>query len=90
MDPKTDTHQIQTLSITAINPKNQGLVNKACKWLVKHNNYNRLRDIADGSGDLKAYNKYDQKCQDSFNKFLEYLEDLPKGQQKAIEKSDLY
>ena len=73
--------------LKAINPKNQSLVNKAINWLVKHNSFNDLRDIADGEGDDKAYSKWDKKCVHSFDMYLEYLYDLPKGQQKAIETS---
>tara|TARA_R110002020_G_scaffold51534_2_gene145809 strand:- start:143 stop:379 length:237 start_codon:yes stop_codon:yes gene_type:complete len=76
--------------LQAINPKNQSLVNKAINWLIKHNNYNDLRDIADGNGNAKDYKKYDNKCINSFDKYLDYLYELPKNQQKAIENLDIY
>jgi hypothetical protein len=71
----------------AINPKNQSLVNKAISWLVKYERYNDLRDIADGDGDDKAYKAADKLCQNSWDKYLGYMEELPKNQQKAIEKA---
>jgi len=74
----------------AINPKNQALVNKAIQWLEKHNAFNDQRNIADDIGDEKAYNKLDKKCESSYDKFLEYMEELPKNQQNLIYKSDLY
>jgi hypothetical protein len=36
--------------IEAIKSKNQGKVNRAVNWLVKFNEFDRLRNIADGDG----------------------------------------
>lgn len=78
--------------LKAINPKNQSLVNKAINWLVKHNNYNTQRDFISGNlecdeEDSKEWRAIDKKCVHSFDMYLEYLYELPKGQQKAIETS---
>jgi hypothetical protein len=74
----------------ATNPKNQGKLNKAIDWLKKYNSFNELRDIADGNGDEKEWNKYQRFCERSFDKYLEYCAELPKGQVTLIEKSELY
>ena len=74
----------------AINPKNQTTVNKAIQWLEKYNRADILRNVADGEGNEKAFNKHDMECEKSFNKYLEYISELPKNQVKAIEKSELY
>jgi hypothetical protein len=72
------------------NKANLKHVKSAVNWLIKHNEADRLRNIADGDGDERAYNKYDKQCQKTFDKYLEYSEELPKYQIKQIEKSILY
>ena len=74
----------------AINPKNQSIVNKAIAWLDKYNKADDLRNIADGEGDEKAYRKYDRECEKTFDKFLDYMSEMPKNQQLAIYKSKIY
>lgn len=74
----------------AINPKNQSIVNKAIAWLEKYNKADDLRNIADGEGDEKAFSKHDRQCEKTFDKFLEYMSELPKNQQSAIYKSEKY
>jgi len=74
----------------AINPKNQSIVNKAISWLEKHNKANDLRNIADGDGNEKEFKKHDKECENTFNKYLDCVSELPKNQQKAIESSDFY
>ena len=74
----------------AINPKNQSLVNKAMQWLEKHNLANTLRDDADGSGDEKAYRVADRRCEHTYDRFLDIMEELPGNQRAAIYNSDLY
>jgi hypothetical protein len=71
--------------IQAINPKNQSLVNKTVKYLEKYFYYNDLRDSADDEGDVKTWKAYDKKCADTFDKYLEHLHMLPKGQQTIID-----
>jgi len=72
------------------NKANLKQVKSAVNWLIKHNEADRLRNIADGDGDDKAYNKHDRQCEKTFDKYLEYCEELPKYQIKLIEKSILY
>lgn len=76
----------------AINPKNQATLNKAIQWLTKYNAYNNQRDVIDNNegDDTTAWRRINKKCEDSFDKYLDYCYDLPKGQVKAIEKSELY
>ena len=74
----------------AINPKNQTKLNKAIQWLKKYNEADTLRNLADGEGDVKAFNKHEKECEKAFNKYLDYVSELPKNQVKAIEKSELY
>ena len=72
------------------NKANLKHVKSAVNWLIKHNEADRLRNIADGDGNNRAYNKYDRQCEKTFDKYLEYSEELPKYQIKQIEKSILY
>jgi hypothetical protein len=72
------------------NKANLKHVKSAVNWLIKHNEADRLRNIADGDGNNRAYKKHDKQCQKTFDKYLEYSEELPKYQIKQIEKSILY
>jgi len=72
------------------NKANLKHVKSAVNWLVKHNEADKLRNIADGDGNDRAYNKHNRQCEKTFDKYLEYCEELPKYQIKQIEKSILY
>jgi hypothetical protein len=72
--------------IKAINPKNQSLVNKAVKYLQKYYELNDLRNVADNNGAEKELKKYNRMCEDVFDKYLDALGMLPKGQQQIIDK----
>lgn len=74
------------MQITAINKKNQALVNKAVKWLVKHNEANCLRDIADSTDDNELFIYADKLCQKTFDSYLEITAELPKREIAQIEK----
>jgi hypothetical protein len=74
------------MKIQAITSKNQSKVNKAVKYLVKYNDLNDLRNIADDNDNMKDVSKYNRLCEDAFNKYLESMYYLPKNQQKVIEK----
>lgn len=76
--------------MTAVNSKYQSTVNKAVAWLEKYNTNNDLREHADNIGDERMYKKYDRLCEKQFDKFLEYMDELPKREQKQIYKSELY
>ena len=83
------------MKIKSITPKNQTLVNKAVNWLVKHNEYNTQRDfISDNleceEWESKEWKQINKKCENSFDKYLEYFDELPKREQQQIEKSKLY
>ncbi len=85
------------MKITAIKSKNQSAVNKAVNWLVKYNTFNTSRDfISDNldeyceEEDSKEWRKVNKKCEDSFDKYQEYCEELPQYEVKNIEKSELY
>lgn len=73
--------------VKIINPKNKSLVNRAVSNLIKYNEANRLRDIADGDGDEKAFRKLDRRCETLFDKYLSIVDELPKNQVKLIEKA---
>jgi hypothetical protein len=78
------------MQIQSINKAHQSKVNKAVYWLSTYNNFNNLRDQADGNGDEKLYKALDKKCAHSFDKYLDYAYELPKREREKIEKSDLY
>lgn len=75
------------MEIKIINPKNKSLVNRAVSNLIKYNEANRLRDIADGDGDDKAFRKLERRCEVLFDKYLSIVDELPKNQVKLIEKA---
>lgn len=74
----------------AITAKHQANVNRAMLWLEKYNAFNDQRDQADGDGDEAFYRKLDTKCERAFDKFLTYMDELPKNQQKVIYNHPLY
>ncbi len=69
----------------SINPKNQKLVNKSIKWLLKYKDYNTQRNICDSNGDEKGWNKFNKKCELYYDKYLESTELLPKREIQNIE-----
>ena len=72
--------------ITAITKKHQTMVNRACQWLIKYNEANDQRDLADNNGDEKMYRKYDRLCEKAWDKYLECTSELPKREVNQIEK----
>lgn len=76
--------------ITVKNKTNLKYVKSAVNWLIKYNEANRLRDIADGDGDEKAWNKANATCERTFDKYLDAIDTLPNYQIKLIEQSKLY
>lgn len=78
------------MNLQAIKPKNQGKVNRALNWLIKYNDFNNQRNIADGDGNEREFNRLDKKCLNTWDKFSEYLEELPKYEQNQILKSKFY
>jgi hypothetical protein len=76
----------QYMTIIAITKKNQPLVNRATKVLVKYNELNNLRDIADGDENLREFKKLDRLCAAAFDKYEDICFQLPKREINQIEK----
>jgi len=74
------------LVMKAINPKNQTTVNRCLKALDRYNHLNDLRNVADNNGDERSVRKLDRQCEEVFDRYLNHLYELPKNQQKQIEK----
>jgi len=79
--------------IKSITPKNQKLVNKAVKWLVKYYDFNTKRDYISDNLDCeddesKEWRAINRKCEKAFDKYLDCLWDLPKREQINIEKRE--
>ncbi len=80
------------MNVKSINPKHQKLVNKVVSWNTKYEQANTQRDLAydntecEYEEDDKVWRKWNKVCESTFDKYLEYLEMLPKGEQKNIEK----
>jgi hypothetical protein len=73
-------------TITSKNPKNQGKVNKCVNALNRYYQLNDLRNLADDNDNQKEVKKYNRLCEIAFDKHLTYLYELPKYEQKQIEK----
>jgi hypothetical protein len=71
--------------MTAKNKNNQSLFNRCITALNKYNSLNDLRDKADNEGNEKEVKKYNRLCENSFDKYLDYLYQLPKYEQNRIE-----
>jgi|TARA_B110000046_G_C12776334_1_gene307062 hypothetical protein len=74
---------------------NQSNLNKAVSWITKYNAFNIQRDlIEDGLGgnfdESKEWRRINKKCEDSFQRYEEYCDELPKYEVTRIEKSELY
>jgi len=74
------------MTIIAITKKNQSLVNRAAKWMVKYNELNDLRNAADDADNVKEYRKLDRQCENAYDKYLDYASELPKREVNQIEK----
>ena len=75
--------------IKAINPKNQSLVNKAVKYLMRYDVLNDLRDNEENESEVGCmsakWSKLNRQCEDVFDKHLDAMAMLPKNQQKIIQ-----
>ena len=87
---------MRNTNVIAINPKHQAKVNKAVQWEVKYELANDQRNIVednlyteDQESD-KVWRKWNKQCEKAYDKYLEYMEELPKGEQKNIEKKLQY
>ena len=70
----------------AINPKNQTIVNRCLKALDRFNELNDKRNDAYNHGDERLVSKLDRQCEEVFDRYLNYLYELPKNQQIQINK----
>jgi hypothetical protein len=72
--------------------KNQVNLNRAIKWLEKYNAFNILRDEIEGQqeNETSEWRRINKKCEDSFDKYQDYCNELPAYQVKLIENSELY
>ncbi len=79
------------MTLQSINPKNQSRVNKAIDWMRKYEEANTKRDLISDNlecddEDSKEWRAINRRCEQAFDKYLDVMYELPKGQQKAIDK----
>ncbi len=79
------------MKLQSINPKNQSRVNKAIDWMRKYEEANTKRDLISDNlecddEDSKEWRIINRRCEQAFDKYLDVMDELPKGQQKAIDK----
>lgn len=80
------------IKVKAINKIHQAKVNKAVYWLSKYEDANTQRDFAsdnnekDFDDECVIWRKYDRICEKSFDRYLDYMSELPKREQNQIEK----
>ncbi len=74
------------------NTKNKRAFNAAIRALVKYNQLDNQRNEIDGEfgSESKQYERIDRKCQDAFDRYQEWCDELPKYEVKRIEQSELY
>ena len=77
--------------LIATNKKNASAFNKCIKALARYNAFNNARDVSDNNGDSDTImNRHNRSCESAFDKYQDYLSELPKYEQKRIENSELY
>ncbi len=73
------------------NSKHQKNINKSIDWLKKYNSFNNERTLIEDNSEFdyieddKKWRAINRKCESSFDKYLTYLDELPKYLQKQIE-----
>lgn len=72
--------------ITALNPENQSLVNKADKLLTQYLLRKDLYDIAMDSNNEEEAEKLDLLCDESFDKLYDVLNELPIEESSRLER----
>jgi hypothetical protein len=84
---KTHTMKTATQSplLVAKNAKNQSKVNKCVRALVAYNKANDERNVLENDGEEKGLNAINRKCENLFDKYLTYADELPKYELKRIE-----
>ncbi len=87
----TDNQHVK--SVIALNPKHQSLVNKVVAWDTKYELANDQRTLAydltefDFEEDDKTWRKWNRACENAYDKYLTYFEELPKREQLNITKT---
>jgi len=77
--------------LTATNKKNVSAFNKCIKALTRYNVLNNLREKSENDGERETVmNRHDRACESAFDRYQDYLSELPKYEQKRIENSELY
>jgi hypothetical protein len=71
----------------AISKKHQANVNKAVYWLAQYKEWNTLRDKFYGEESMANWRMADKKCEKAFDRYLDYLAELPKREAQRIEKA---
>ena len=80
------------LVVKAINAKYQSVVNKAVSWMDKYESADEQRNIASDNTeceyeeDDKLWRKWDRRCVQAYDRYLEYMDELPKREQDNIER----
>jgi len=74
---------------------NQSNLNKAIAWLVKYNAFNAKRDVIYDNLECEEYEskelrRINKKCEDSFDKYECYCDELPAYEVARIEKTELF
>ena len=72
--------------LTARTKKNQTNINKAVYWGKRYEELVNLGYNAENNDDFKLQRKYERKQEDAWNKFVDYFNELPKSEQKRVEK----
>jgi hypothetical protein len=85
---KTKKHTMNTptnnaILFVALKTKNQSKVNKCVRALLAYNKSNDERDML--YNEDKNTNAMDRKCENLFDKYLTYADELPKYELKRIE-----
>lgn len=74
---------MKTQVLVALKPKNQSKLNKCIRALLAYNKANDERDALDNEG--KKVNAIERKCENLFDKYLNYADELPQYEVKRIE-----
>ena len=87
---------MRNTNVKSINPKYQSLVNKAVAWDVKYEFANDQRCIAENDRecdyveDDKLWRKWNKQCEKAYDKYLEFIDELPKRERTNVEKQLQY
>jgi len=75
---------------TIIIPKHATNVNKAIAWNTKYDMLSNERDVVDGKYEFPEetteWKRINRKCENAYDKYCTYIDELPKYLQKLVEK----